>query len=166
MATDKKEYRREYMRWYMAKRRKTAVEPPKVARKALAADFIGPPCPANLPDRPTDGRHYSGQIELLKAQLAHTLLLWRDSSEELALQIEMLTFENETLQAQVENSQAEKPNLSNLPAPTAPPKPPQAKDLPPASPKEPELDQYLRDKAQGFVDPDRKPLDSHDEINF
>ena len=161
MATDKKAYRREYMRWYMAKRRKATGEPPKVTRKAYAADFVGPPCPENLPDRPTDGRHFSGQIELLKAQLAHTLLLWQESCEELAMQVEMLTFENETLQAQAGDSQAEKPNLPALPTPT------QAKTSPappPASPKEPELDQYLRDKAQGFVDPDRKPTSADDHM--
>ena len=161
MTTDKKAYRREYMRWYMAQKRRAASK--AKPRHLLEADLMGPPCPANLPDRPTDGRHYVGQIELLKAQLAHALLLWRDSSEELALQVDMLTMENEALRAQAENSQAEKPNL---PTPSAPPKPPQAKTLPPASPKEPELDQYLLDKAQGFVDPDRKPTPADDEITF
>jgi hypothetical protein len=164
VATDKKAYRREYMRWYMAQKRRAASKP--TSRHVLSPDLVGPPCPANLPDRPTDGRHYVGQIELLKAQLAHALLLWRDSSEDLAMQVDMLTMENEALKAQAENSMVEKPNL---PAPTAPPKLPQAKTLPappkPEAPK-PDLDQYLLDKAKGFVDPDRKPLDSHDEINF
>jgi hypothetical protein len=168
VATDKKEYRREYMRWYMAKRRKTAVESPKVARKALAADFVGPPCPANWPDRPTDGRHYVGQIALLKAQLAHTLQLWREASEDLLLQIEMLQVENEALQRdQQQESQAVQESC-RLPT-AAKPFPVTPKTLPappkPEAPK-PDLDQYLLDKAKGFVDPDRKPLDSHDEINF
>ena len=156
MATDKKEYRREYMRWYMAKRRKTAGKPPKVTRKAVGADFVGPPCPANLPDRSTDGRHYMGQIELLKAQLAHTLSLWQESCEEFALQVEMLTFENETLQAQVETLQSDKP--ANLPT-TPPPQPSPSKE-----PSKPDPDQYMKDKAQGFVDPDRKPTPADDHM--
>ena len=158
MATDKKEYRREYMRWYMAKRRKTLGEPPKVARKAHAADFVGPPCPANLPDRPTDGRHYSGQIALLKTQLAHTLQLWRESSEDLLLQIEMLQVENEDLQREQSQAPQEVQKPRNEPPTNLP--------APPKEPPKPDPDQYLMDKAQGFVDPDRKPLDSHDEINF
>jgi hypothetical protein len=160
VATDKKAYRREYMRWYMAQKRRAASK--ARPRHVLSPDLVGPPCPANLPDRPTDGRHYVGQIELLKAQLAHALLLWRDSSEDLAMQVDMLTMENEALKAQAENSPVEKPNL---PAPTAPPKLPQAKTLP-ASKPDPDHDQYMKDKAQGFVDPDRKPTGADDEINF
>jgi hypothetical protein len=170
VTADKKEYRREYMRWYMRKRRKGTKESTKTQAQALPVGFVGPPCPANLPDRPTDGRHYVGQIALLKAQLAHTLQLWREASEDLLLQIEMLQVENEYLQRdQQQESQAVQESC-RLPTAAKPvpvtPKTLPAPSKPEASKPDPELDQYLKDKAQGFVDPDRKPLDSHDEITF
>lgn len=168
--------RREYMRWYMAKKRKLAKTAQPATRKPVGIDFIGPPCPANLPDRPIGPRQYAGQAELLKAQLAHTLQLWRESSEDLLLQVEMLQVENETLQAQIEALQAQSPDpqgthsLQNLqvsrdlPAPTPRTLPPQLPS--PENPVDKE-DQYLRDKAQGLVDPNRLPKGADDdEINF
>lgn len=181
MTTDRKKYQREYMRWYMAKRRKAAQEPSKVRRQAHGYDFNGPRCPENLPDRPTDGRHYVGQIELLKAQLAHTLLLWQETYEELALQIEVLTFESETLRAQREKPQArktskpksaveetpqpatEEPPVENLPAVEETPQP--AAEEPRPANLTPD-EQYMLDKAQGLVDPNRKPGSADDEIPF
>ena len=177
------------MRWYMAKRRKAAQEPSKVRRQAHGYDFIGPRCPENLPDRPTDGRHYVGQIELLKAQLAHTLLLWQESCEELALQIEVLTFENETLRAQREKPQARKTSkpkpaveetsrpaveetsrpaveeapVENLPVVEETSRPVVEETQPANLSLD---DQYLRDKAQGLVDPNRRPGSADDSINF
>lgn len=173
------DHRREYMRWYMAKKRKLAKTAQPVARKPVGIDFIGPPCPANLPDRPIEGRQYAGQVELLKAQLAHTLQLWRESSEDLLLQVEMLQVENETLQAQNEVLQAQKlastqgshsPQTlqvsQNLPTPTPTPQILPPRLPPPENPVDKE-DQYLRDKAQGLVDPNRLPKGADDdEINF
>ena len=156
------DHRREYMRWYMAKKRKLAKTAQPAARKPVGIDFIGPPCPANLPDRPIEGRQYAGQVELLKVQLAHTISLWRESCEDLLLQVEMLQVENETLQAQNEVLQAQNPASSQAPTPpkTLPPRLP-----PPENPVDKE-DQYLRDKSQGLVDPDRKPKGAEDSINF
>ena len=152
------EHRREYMRWYMAQKRKLAKTAQPAARKPVGADFIGPPCPANLTDRPIEGRQFAGQVELLKAQLAHTLRLWQESCEELAMQIEVLTVENEALQTQVENLQAQKPASSQVPAPqTLPPQLP-----PPENPVDKE-EQYLLDKAQGLVDPNRRPKSADDD---
>ena len=169
------DHRREYMRWYMAKKRKLAKTAQPDTRKPVGIDFIGPPCPANLPDRPIGPRQYAGQVELLKAQLAHTILLWRESCEDLLLQVEMLQVENETLQAQNEVLQAQNPastqgshspqtlQVSQNPAPTPKTLPPQLP--PPENPVDKE-DQYLIDKAQGLVDPDRKPKGAEDSINF
>ena len=165
------DHRREYMRWYMAKKRKLAKTAQPVARKPVGIDFIGPPCPANLPDRPIEGRQYAGQVELLKAQLAHTLQLWRESSEDLILQVEMLQVENETLRAQNEALQAQSPDpqgthspqtlqVSQNPAPSPRTLPPQLPS--PENPVDKE-DQYLRDKAQGLVDPNRRPKIADDD---
>ena len=166
------DHRREYMRWYMAKKRKLAKTAQPVARKPVGIDFIGPPCPANLPDRPIEGRQYAGQVELLKAQLAHTLQLWRESSEDLLLQVEMLQVENETLQAQIEAIQAQSPDpqgthppqtlqVSQNPAPS--PQTLQVSQLPPPENPVDKEDQYLRDKAQGLVDPNRRPKIADDD---
>ena len=177
------------MRWYMAKRRKAAQEPSKVRRQAHGYDFIGPRCPENLPDRPTDGRHYVGQIELLKVQLAHTLLLWQETYEELALQIEVLTFENETLRAQREKPQARKtskpqPAVEETPQPAVEETPqPAVEEAPvedvPAVEETPQPaveeaqpanlssdEQYMLYKAQGLVDPNRRPGSADDSIDF
>ena len=173
------DHRREYMRWYMAQKRKAAKTSKPTTRKPVGIDFIGPPCPANLPDRPIGPRQYAGQVGLLKAQLAHTLALWQESCEELALQVEMLQVENEALQAQNETLQVQSTNLQapstnlqasngslqvsnpttkvqNLPPPTPAPSKPLAD----------EVDQYLRDKSQGLVDPNRRPKGADDEVNF
>lgn len=166
------EHRREYMRWYMAQKRKAAKTSKPATRKPVGIDFIGPPCPANLPDRPIGSRQYAGQVELLKAQLAHTLTLWQESCEELALQVEVLTMENEALQAQNETLQVQSANVQapsgslqvsnpttkvqNLPPPA----------LTPSKPLADEVDQYLRDKSQGLVDPNRLPKDADDSIDF
>lgn len=163
------QHRREYMRWYMAQKRKAAKTGGLVTRKPVGIDFIGPPCPANLPDRPIGPRQYAGQVELLKAQLAHTLSLWQESSEDLLLQIEVLTVENETLQAQNEVLQAQNPASSQVPTPkTLPPLPQKLPpQLPPPENPVDKEDQYLRDKAQGLVDPNRLPKGADDdEINF
>lgn len=153
------EHRREYMRWYMAQKRKAAKTDSLVTRRPVGADFIGPPCPANLPDHPAEGRQYKGQVELLKAQLAHTLQLWRESSEDLLLQVEMLQVENRDLQQAQSQAPQEVQRPRNEPPKTLPePSKPE--------PPKPDLDQYLADKAQGFVDPDRKPSEADDEINF
>ena len=159
------DHRREYMRWYMAQKRKAAKTSKPATRKPVGIDFIGPPCPANLPDRPIGSRQYAGQVELLKVQLAHTLSLWQESCEELALQVEVLTVENEALQAQNEALQAPSTNLQasnsatkvqNLPPPA----------LAPSKPLADEVDQYLRDKSQGLVDPNRLPKGADDAIDF
>jgi hypothetical protein len=170
------EHRREYMRWYMAQKRKAAKTSKPATRKPVG---IGPPCPANLPDRPIGSRQYAGQVELLKVQLAHTLSLWQESCEELALQVEVLTVENEALQAQNEALQAPSTNLqassgslqapsTNLQASNSATKvqnlPPPA--LAPSKPLADEVDQYLRDKSQGLVDPNRLPKGADDAIDF
>ena len=172
------EHRREYMRWYMSQKRKAAKTSGLVTRKPVGADFIGPPCPANLPTRPIGPRQYAGQVELLKAQLAHTLTLWQESCEELALQVEVLTVENETLQAQNETLQTQNESLqaptSNLQASSAnmqAPEPTKVQNLPspspaPSKPLADEVDQYLRDKSQGLVDPNRLPKGADDAIDF
>jgi hypothetical protein len=160
------EHRREYMRWYMAQRRKLASQP--AVRAPVGADFIGPPCPPNLPDRPIEGRQYAGQVELLKAHLAHVLSLWRKSSEDLLLQVEMLTVESETLQAQNDALQTQNPASSQVPTPqTLPPLPQNLPSpLPPPENLADEVDQYLRDKSQGLVDPNRLPKGADDAIDF
>ena len=162
------DHRREYMRWYMAKKRKLAKTAQPAARKPVGIDFIGPPCPANLPDRPIEGRQYAGQVELLKVQLAHTISLWRESCEDLLLQVEMLQVENETLQAQNEVLQTQNPASSQAPTPQNLPPPPKTlpPQLPPSQKPLSDDDQYLIDKAQGLVDPDRKPKGAEDSINF
>ena len=157
------EHRREYMRWYMAQKRKAAKTSKPATRKPVGIDFIGPPCPANLPDRPIGPRQYAGQVELLKAQLAHTLTLWQESCEELALQIEVLTVENEALQAQNEDLQAQSADLQASNPAT------KVQNLPSLAPPKPladEVDQYLRDKSQGLVDPNRLPKGADDDIDF
>lgn len=173
------EHRREYMRWYMAQKRKAAKTSKPATRKPVGIDFIGPPCPANLPTRPIGPRQYAGQVELLKAQLAHTLTLWQESCEELALQVEMLQVENEALQAQNETLQVQSANVqasseslqapsTNLQVSSSATK---VQNLPPPAPapSKPladEVDQYLRDKSQGLVDPNRLPKGADDDINF
>lgn len=156
MSAKDADHRREYMRWYMAKKRKLAKTAQPATRKPVGIDFIGPPCPANLPDRPIEGRQYAGQVELLKVQLAHTISLWRESCEDLILQVEMLQVENETLQAQNEVLQAQK--LASTQGSHSP------QTLPPPTEKPLTADdQYLRDKAQGLVDPNRKPKGADDD---
>lgn len=156
------EHRREYMRWYMAKKRKLAKTAQPATRKPVGIDFIGPPCPANLPDRPIGPRQYAGQVELLKAQLAHTLQLWRESSEDLLLLVEMLQVEDEALQ----QAQPQRPQEAQAPQEAQRPRnePPKTLPAPPKEPPDHDIDQYLRDKAQGFVDPDRKPTPADDHI--
>lgn len=155
------EHRREYMRLYMAQKRKAAKTGELVTRKPVGIDFIGPPCPANLPDRPIDPRQYAGQVGLLKAQLAHTLQLWQESSEDLLLQVEMLQVEDEALQqAQPQRPRNEPPQEAQRPRN----EPPKTLPAPPKEPPDHDIDQYLRGKAQGFVDPDRKPTPADDHI--
>ena len=170
------DYMRQYMREYMRRRRGLTVKP------ARTDPEIGPPCPPNLPAGDVTTGRLTLQSHLFKAHLAFALSQQKKIYDEMKL--EAGTFYNESLEYQTQLTDAEAkvaelearvveleaklaqvsskssanlPAASNLPAVT---------DLPAVKPEKPkpELDQYLRDKAQGFVDPDRKPTPADDHM--
>ena len=156
------DYKRDYMREYMRQRRGSSV---KLARKDPE---IGPPCPPGLPAGDVTTGRLTIQSRLFKAHLAFTLSQQTKIYEEMNLKAE--TFYMESLEHQVRVTELEaevtelKARLAELESrkPTAPATP--AENLP-ASKRNPSLDdQYLRDKAQGLVDPDRRPKSAEDEI--
>ena len=177
------DYMRQYMREYMRRRRGLTVKP------ARTDPEIGPPCPPNLPAGDVTTGRLTLQSHLFKAHLAFALSQQKKIYEEMELEakkikLEANTFYLESLEYQSQLTDAEAkvaelearvveleaklaqvsskssanlPAASNLPAVT---------DLPAVKPEKPkpELDQYLLDKAQGFVDPDRKPTPADDHM--
>lgn len=153
------DYKRDYMREYMRQRRGSSA---KLARKDPE---IGPPCPPGLPAGDVTAGRLTIQSRLFKAQLAFTLSQQTKIYEEINLKAE--TFYMESLEHQVRVTELEaeveelKARLAELESRkhAAP-----AENLPPNK-RNPSLDdQYLRDKAQGLVDPDRRPKSAEDEI--
>lgn len=172
------DYMRQYMREYMRRRRGLTVKP------ARTDPEIGPPCPPGLPAGDVTTGRLTLQSHLFKAQLAFALSQQKKIYEEMDLKVG--TFYEESLKYQMQLTEAEAkvaelearvveleaklaqvspkssanlPAASNLPAVTDLPAP-----KPEASKPDPDLDQYLRDKAQGFVDPDRKPTPADDHM--
>ena len=177
------DYMRQYMREYMRRRRGLTVKP------ARTDPEIGPPCPPNLPAGDVTTGRLTLQSHLFKAHLAFALSQQKKIYDEMELEVQKVelkagTFYNESLEYQMQLTDAEakvaelearvveleaklaqvssKPS-ANLPAVT---NLPAATNLPAVKPEKPkpELDQYLRDKAQGFVDPDRKPTPADDHM--
>ena len=162
------EYMRDYMRNYMRRKRAAA---DGVAR---SDPLIGPPCPPNLPAGEVTTGRLTRQARLLKAHLALALSQSAKIYEEVNLKAE--TFYMESLEYQVQLTDAEakvaelEAKVQELEAKLAEcgSTPPPFKTLPTPSkePSKPDPDQYMKDKAQGFVDPDRKPTGADDEITF
>lgn len=170
------DYMRQYMREYMRQRRGSSV------RQAHTDPEIGPPCPPNLPTGDVATGRLTAQSQLFKAHLAFALSQVVKIYDEMHMREETLYTESLGYQLQVTELEAEVKELKarlaelesrklvapagNLPTPsqTLPPTP---QTLPPPSEKPPTPDdQYLIDKAQGLVDPDRKPKGAEDSINF
>lgn len=153
------DYMREYMREYMRQRRGSSV---KLARKDPE---IGPPCPPNLPAGDVPTERLTTQSRLLKAHLAFALSQATKIYEEMNLKAE--TFYTESLEYQVQVTELEaevkelKVRITELEShkPATP-----AENLPPAQKPLKTDDQYLIAKAQGLVDPDRRPKPAFDEI--
>ena len=161
------DYMRQYMREYMRQRRGSSV------RQAHTDPEIGPPCPPNLPTGDVATGRLSAQSNLFRAQLAFALSQSVKIYEEMNLKAEIFYMESLEHQVRVTELEEEVKELKtrlaelesrklaaparNLPSP--------AENLPPPSekPLTPD-DQYLRDKAQGLVDPDRCPKGAFDEI--
>jgi hypothetical protein len=164
------EYMRDYMRQYMRRKRAAA---DGVAR---SDPLIGPPCPPNLPAGEVTTGRLTRQARLFKAQLAFALSQSAKVYEELNLKVETFYLERLEYEMQLTDAEAKVAELeakvqeleaklaqvsTNLPTPQPSPSSP-GTSLPEA-PK-PDLDQYMLDKAQGFVDPDRKPTPADDHI--
>lgn len=156
------DYMRQYMREYMRQRRGSSG---KLARKDPE---IGPPCPPNLPSGDVSFKRLTAQSRFFKAHLAFALSQKKKIYEEMNLKAE--TFYTESLEYQVQVTELEaevkelKARIAELesrkpvtPAETLPPSKQLADD---------EVDQYLRDKSQGLVDPNRLPKDADDSIDF
>lgn len=166
------DYMRQYMREYMRQRRGSSV------RQAHTDPEIGPPCPPNLPTGDVATGRLTAQSHLLKAHLAFALSQSAKIYAEMNLKVE--TFYTESLEYQVQVTELEvevkelKARIAELEsrklATPAKPLPSPAENLPQPSPS-PETpvdkeEQYLLDKAQGLVDPNRKPKGADDSINF
>lgn len=155
------DYMREYMREYMRQRRGSSV---KLARKDPE---IGPPCPPNLPSGDVSTERLTAQSRLFKAHLAFALSQQAKIYEEMNLKVGTLYTESLEYQMQVTELEAEVKELkvriveleSRKPATPA-------ETLPPAQKPLTTDDQYLVDKAAGLVDPNRRPKDAYDEVNF
>lgn len=153
------DYMRQYMREYMRQRRGSSL---KLARKDPE---IGPPCPPNLPSGDVSTERLTAQSRLFKAQLAFALSQATKIYEEMNLKAE--TFYTESLEYQVQVTELEaevkelKARIAELESrkPATP-----AENLPPAQKPLTTDDKYLHDKAQGLVDPNRRPKDAYDEI--
>ena len=152
------DYMRQYMREYMRQRRGSSA---KLARKDPE---IGPPCPPNLPAGDVTTGRLTAQSRLFKAHLAFALSQQTKIYEEMSLKAE--TFYMESLEHQVRVTELEaevkelKTKLAELESrkPAAP-----VEALP--SPRNPSGDdQYMFNKAQGLVDPNRRPKSAEDEI--
>ena len=160
------EYMRDYMRNYMRRKRAAA---DGVAR---SDPLIGPPCPPNLPAGEVTTGRLTRQARLFKAHLAFALSQAAKIYEEVNLKAE--TFYMESLEYQMQLTEAEakvaelEAKVQELEAKLAEcgSTPPPLKTLPTPSkePSKPDPDQYLLDKAQGFVDPDRKPTPADDHM--
>lgn len=164
------EYMRDYMRNYMRRKRAAA---DGVAR---SDPIIGPTCPPNLPAGEVTTGRLTRQARLFKAHLAFALSQSAKIYEEMNLKAETfyegkLEYEMQVteLEAEVKELKARIAELESR-KPTTPAErgstPP--KNLPVSKPEarkpDPGHDQYLRDKAQGFVDPDRKPTPADDHM--
>jgi hypothetical protein len=159
------EYMRDYMRQYM--RRKRAA-----ADKLVRADpIIGPPCPPNLPAGEVTTGRLTRQARLFKSQLAFALSQSAKVYEEMNLKVETFYLERLEYEMQLTDAEAKVAELEvkvqELEAKlaergTTPPKTLPAPSKPEAT--KPDLDQYMLDKAQGFVDPDRKPTPADDHM--
>lgn len=169
------EYMRDYMRQYMRRKRAAA---DGVAR---SDPLIGPPCPPNLPAGEVTTGRLTRQARLLKAHLTLALSQSAKVYEEMKLEmklkveeakLEANTFYTEGLEYLSKLTDAEakvaelEAKVQELEAKLAecgstPPKTPSKTE---AHKPDPDHDQYLRDKAQGFVDPDRKPTPADDHM--
>ena len=169
------EYMRDYMRNYMRRKRAAA---DGVAR---SDPLIGPPCPPNLPAGEVTTGRLTRQARLFKAHLAFALSQSAKIYEEMKLEVKKMglkagTLYEESVEYQMQLTDAEakaaelEAKVQELEAKLAEcgSTPPPLKTLPTPSkePSKPDPDQYLLDKAQGFVDPDRKPTGADDEITF
>ena len=159
------DYMRDYMREYMRQRRGSSVKP---ARKD---PDIGPPCPPTLPAGDVTTKRLTAQSRLFKAQLAFALSQQAKIYEEMNLKAETFYMESlehqvrvTALEAEVEELKARLAELeSRKPAALAT----TPENLPPPTEKPLTADdQYLLDKSQGLVDPNRKPKGADDDINF
>ena len=158
---NRSDYMRDYMREYMRQRRGSSV---KLARKDPE---IGPPCPPGLPAGDVTTGRLTIQSRLFKAQLAFALSQQTKIYEEMSLKVG--TFYEESLENQVRVTEleAEVKELKAKLAELESRKPAALATTPQTLPtkRNPSLDdQYLRDKAQGLVDPDRRPKSAEDEI--
>lgn len=160
------EYMRDYMRQYM--RRKRAA-----ADKLVRADpIIGPPCPPNLPAGEVTTGRLTRQARLFKAHLAFALSQSVKIYEEMNLKVGTVYEESVEYQMQLTEAEAKvvelEAKVQELEAKLAERGTTPPKNLPvskPETPKpNPDHDQYLLDKAQGFVDPDRKPTPADDHM--
>ena len=170
------DYMRQYMREYMRRRRGLTVKP------ARTDPEIGPPCPPNLPAGDVTTGRLTLQSHLFKAHLAFALSQQKKIYEEMELEAQKIKLEAGTfyeesleyqtqltdseakvaeLEARVVELEAKLAQVSSKPSASLP----AVTDLPAVKPEKPkpELDQYLRDKAQGFVDPDRRPRSADDD---
>ena len=156
------DYMRDYMREYMRQRRGSSV---KLARKDPE---IGPPCPPNLPAGDVTTRRLTAQSRLFKAHLAFALSQQAKIYEEMNLKAETFYMESLEHQVRVTELEAELKELKVKLAELESRKPVALVTTPenlPTNKRNPSLDdQYLRDKAQGLVDPDRRPKSAEDEI--
>lgn len=161
------EYMRDYMRQYMRRKRAAAEG---VAR---SDPLIGPPCPPNLPTGEVTTGRLTRQSRLFKSHLTLALSQTAKVYEEMNLKVETFYMESLEYQMQLTDAEAQVAELEakvqELEAKLAecgstPPKPLPAPSKPEASKPDPDLDEYLRDKAQGFVDPDRKPTPADDHM--
>lgn len=160
------EYMRDYMRNYMRRKRAAA---DGVAR---SDPLIGPPCPPNLPAGEVTTGRLTRQSRLFKSHLTLALSQTAKVYEEMNLKVETLYEESVEYQMQLTDAEAKVAELEakvqELEAKLAECGSTPFKTLP-APPKEPskpdpDHDQYMKDKAQGFVDPDRKPTPADDHM--
>ena len=157
------DYMRDYMREYMRQRRGSSA---KLARKDPE---IGPPCPPGLPAGDVTTGRLTAQSRLFKAHLDFVLSQKRKIYEEMSLKVETFYMESLEHQVRVTGLEAEvkelKAKLAELESrkPAASATPPENLPAPTEKPLTAD-DQYLRDKAQGLVDPDRRPKSAEDEI--
>ena len=164
---------RDYMRNYMRRKRAAA---DGVAR---SDPLIGPPCPPNLPAGEVTTGRLTRQARLFKAHLAFALSQSAKIYEEMKLEVKKMDLKAGTLyeesveyqmqlteaeakvaelEAKVQELEAKPAECGSTPFKTLPvPKPEATKP-------DPDHDQYMLDKAQGFVDPDRKPTPADDHM--